>query len=229
MNNDCIEYFFIDINIAHKVCEALKISSLKLKKSREMKKYDEKRNKNITHAMYSFMTIQNHTKDFISIMIIKLDQHLIILEKSWMKRHDVNYHEYDDSISFHFDHCSHLEASDYSYSKTEKEVSFSKKNFSDQSKLSFESIEDKEIKSFLEKNFKILRRSSSQSMKFIMKRLIESQKRLNERRRIDESWRKKLRKVEISTARILSRESRKNSFFDEISISKITIEDDTSN
>jgi hypothetical protein len=46
------------------------------------------------------MTIQDHTKSSISMMITKLDQHLIILEKSWMKKHDVNYHDHDDSISF---------------------------------------------------------------------------------------------------------------------------------
>ncbi len=82
INNDCIEYFFIDTNIAHKVCESLNINSLKLNKSREVKEYDEKRDKNITHVIYSFMTIQDHTKSFISIMIIKLNQHSIILEKS---------------------------------------------------------------------------------------------------------------------------------------------------
>jgi molybdopterin/thiamine biosynthesis adenylyltransferase len=82
INNDCIEYFFIDINIAHEMCEALKINLLKLNKSREVKNYDERRNKNITHAIYSFMTIQNHTKSFTFMMIIKLDQHFIILEKS---------------------------------------------------------------------------------------------------------------------------------------------------
>jgi molybdopterin/thiamine biosynthesis adenylyltransferase len=82
IDNDCTEYFFIDINIAHEMCEALEISLLKLNKSREVKNYDERRSKNITHAIYSSMTIQNHTKSFTSMMIIKLDQHLIILEKS---------------------------------------------------------------------------------------------------------------------------------------------------
>ncbi len=43
INNDCIKYFFIDINIAHKLCESLSINSLKLNKSREVKKYDEKK------------------------------------------------------------------------------------------------------------------------------------------------------------------------------------------
>jgi hypothetical protein len=104
-----------------------------------------------------------------------------------MKKQDVNYHEYDDSISFHFNLYSHFETFDYFYSKSKKEVSFSKRNFSDQSKSSIKSIEDKEIKFFLEKNFKILKRLSSQSIEFIIKRLIESQKKLNKRRRINES------------------------------------------
>jgi hypothetical protein len=73
INNDCINYSFIDIDIAQKVCEVLKISSLKLNKSREVKNYDERRNKDIIHVIYSFMIIQNHTKSCISMMIIKLD------------------------------------------------------------------------------------------------------------------------------------------------------------
>ncbi len=82
INNKCIDYLFIDINIAYKMCELLEIILLKLNKSREMKNYDERRNKNITHAIYSFMTIQDHTKISIFMMIIKLDQHSIILKKS---------------------------------------------------------------------------------------------------------------------------------------------------
>ncbi len=53
INNDCINYSFININIVHKMCELLEISSSKLNKSREVKKYDERRNKNITHVIYS--------------------------------------------------------------------------------------------------------------------------------------------------------------------------------
>ncbi len=82
INNDCIEYFFIDINIAYEICESLRINLLKLNKSREMKEYDERRDKDIIHVIYSFMTIQDHTKSFTSMMIIKLDQHSIILKKS---------------------------------------------------------------------------------------------------------------------------------------------------
>jgi hypothetical protein len=81
IDNDCIDYSFIDIVIAQKVCDSLRISSLKLNKSREVKDYDERRNKNIIHVIYSLMIIQNHTESSISMMIIKLDQHSIILSK----------------------------------------------------------------------------------------------------------------------------------------------------
>jgi hypothetical protein len=39
IDNDCINYSFIDINIAHKMCELLSIALLKLNKSREVKNY----------------------------------------------------------------------------------------------------------------------------------------------------------------------------------------------
>jgi hypothetical protein len=81
IDNECIDYSFIDTDIAHKVCELLRIEFLQLNKFREVKNYDERRDKDITHAIYSFMTIQNHTESCISMMIIKLDQHSIILEK----------------------------------------------------------------------------------------------------------------------------------------------------
>ncbi len=81
IDNECIDYSFIDIDIAHKVCELLRIDSLQLNKSREVKSYDERRNKDIIHVIYSFMTIQNHTKSCTSMMITKFDQHSIILIK----------------------------------------------------------------------------------------------------------------------------------------------------
>jgi hypothetical protein len=141
-----------------------------------VKKYNEKRSKDITHVIYLFMIIQNHTKSFISMMIIKLDQHSIILKKSWMKKHDVSYHDHDDSISFYFDHCNHFEAFERSFStrSTKKEVFFSKRNFSDQSNTRINLIENKEIKIFLEK---------INNSKTILKRLTSNKfnKRLNER------------------------------------------------
>jgi hypothetical protein len=82
IDNDCIDYSFIDTDIARQVCDSLSINLLKLNKFREVKSYDERRNKDIIHVIYSFMIIQNHIESSISMMIIKLDQHSIILSKS---------------------------------------------------------------------------------------------------------------------------------------------------
>jgi hypothetical protein len=85
-----------------------------------------------------------------------------------MKKHDVNYHDHDDSISFYLHHCNHFEAFEYSFSSQsrKKEVFFSQRNFFDQSEI----IENKEIKIFFEKinNSKtILKRSVSFNEKLI--------------------------------------------------------------
>ncbi len=149
-------------------------------------------------------------------MITKLDQHSIILRKSWMKKHEMSYHEYDDSIFFHFQFCSHLRSLENSFSeRTNKKLFFSKEKFSDQLELV---DENKELLVFFEKtNSKtILKRSTSnQVVESTVRMVNESSKRLNKRRRINEFWRKKLSKIETSSSRILFRESRKNSFYDE--------------
>jgi hypothetical protein len=98
-----------------------------------------------------------------------------------MKKHDVNYHDHDDSISFHLNHYIHLEASEYSFSNqsTKKKNFFSKRNFFDQSEI----IESKKIKIFFEK---------TNISKMIVKK-VESNERLNEsqkrliKRRMNES------------------------------------------
>jgi hypothetical protein len=169
------------------------------------------------------MTIQDHTKSFISMMIIKLNQHSIILEKSWMKKHEISYHKHDDSISFHSEHCSHLRSTKNPFSqRTKKKLFFREEKLFDQSEIV---NENKELLVFFEKtNSKtILKKSTSnQVVESVVRILKESQKKLNERRRINEFWRKTLRKIETSFSRILSKRSRKNLFYDETnSLSKV--------
>jgi hypothetical protein len=103
-----------------------------------------------------------------------------------MKKHEINYHEHNDFISFHFDHCNYLNVFEHLYStqsQTKKKDFFLKRIFFDQSKMK---IENKEIKIFLEKtnNSKMILKKVESSKRL---RLNESQKRLNERRRINES------------------------------------------
>jgi hypothetical protein len=82
INIDVIEYAFIDKSIAQSFCEILKIEFVQLIKKRLIKIYDERKNQIIIHVIYSKMIIQEHTKSLIFILIIRLEQQILILEKS---------------------------------------------------------------------------------------------------------------------------------------------------
>ncbi len=79
---DVTEYAFIDESIAQSLCEALKIQSVQLIKKRLIKVYDERKNQIITHVIYSKMIIQRHSESLIFMLIIKLKQQTLILDKS---------------------------------------------------------------------------------------------------------------------------------------------------
>jgi hypothetical protein len=82
IDNDYTEYSFVNSTIVRRICEALKIDSVKLNKSRKMKEYDERMRESITHVIYSRMIIRDHFESSTLLLITKLDQHDIILEKS---------------------------------------------------------------------------------------------------------------------------------------------------
>ncbi len=79
---DVIEYAFIDESVAQSLCETLKIESVQLIKKRLVRVYDERKDQVITHVIYSKMIIQEHTKSLIFMLIIRLEQQILILEKS---------------------------------------------------------------------------------------------------------------------------------------------------
>ncbi len=79
---DVTEYAFVDESVAQSLCEALKIESVELIKKRLIRVYDERKDQIIIHVIYSKMIIQRHTESFISMLIIKLRQQTLILDKS---------------------------------------------------------------------------------------------------------------------------------------------------
>jgi hypothetical protein len=82
INIDVIKYAFIDELIAQSLCEILKIEFVQLIKKRLIKVYNERKNQIIIHVIYSKMIIQKHIENFIFMLIIKLEQQILILEKS---------------------------------------------------------------------------------------------------------------------------------------------------
>jgi hypothetical protein len=82
INIDVTEYAFVDESIAQSLCEVLKIEFVQLIKNRLIKVYDERKNQIIIHVIYSKMIIQRHIKNLTFMLIIKLRQQTLILDKS---------------------------------------------------------------------------------------------------------------------------------------------------
>jgi hypothetical protein len=130
INIDVTEYAFVDESIAQALCEALKIESVQLIKKRLIRVYDEWKDQVIIHVIYSKMIIQKHIQSLIFMLIIRLRQQTLILNKSWMRKHDVNYHEKTNIIEFYSEFCTHsrrIETTD-----KEKNIHFEKKSFLNQ-------------------------------------------------------------------------------------------------
>ena len=80
---EAANYSFIDEVIAQIVCDHFQIKSLSLIKLKSIRKFDDHYAKKlITHAIYLNLTVQDHMKRFISMLITRLDQHQMILEKT---------------------------------------------------------------------------------------------------------------------------------------------------
>ncbi len=70
---EAADYSFIDEVIAQIVCDQLQIELLTLIKAKSIREFDDHYAKKlITHAIYSNLTVQDHTIDTASMLIIRL-------------------------------------------------------------------------------------------------------------------------------------------------------------
>jgi len=77
------DYSFIDKVIAQIVCDQLQIKSLTLIKAKSIREFDDHYAKKlITHVIYLNLTVQDQTIDTASMLITRLVQHQMILEKT---------------------------------------------------------------------------------------------------------------------------------------------------
>ncbi len=84
------DYSFIDEVIAQIVCDQLQIKSLTLIKAKSIQEFnDYYAKKLITHVIYLNLTIQDHTVNIASMLITQLEQHQMILGKTWMNKTDL--------------------------------------------------------------------------------------------------------------------------------------------
>ena len=84
---EAADYSFIDEVIAQIVCDQLQIKSLTLIKAKSIREFnDHYAKKLITHVIYSNLTVQDHMIDTAFMLITQLNQHQMILKKTWMNK-----------------------------------------------------------------------------------------------------------------------------------------------
>ena len=83
IDTEAADYLFIDELIMQNVCNHLQIESLSLIKLKSIRRFNNYYAKKlITHAIYLNLTVQDHMKCFAFMLIIRLNQHYMILEKT---------------------------------------------------------------------------------------------------------------------------------------------------
>ena len=83
INIKAADYSFINKVIMQIVCDQLQIKSLTLIKTKSIQEFDNHYAKKlIIHVIYLNLTVQDHTIDTASMLITRLDQHQMILEKT---------------------------------------------------------------------------------------------------------------------------------------------------
>ncbi len=84
---EAADYWFINEVIVQIVCNQLQIKFLTLIKAKSIREFDDHYAKKlITHVIYLNLIIQSHTIEIASMLITQLDQHQMILEKTWMNK-----------------------------------------------------------------------------------------------------------------------------------------------
>ena len=81
LNIDNTKHVFIDEKFAQKVCEKLQIAFQQLLKLKFIREFDDRSEITVTHVIYFIMTVNKHRKNLISLLITKLRNHKLILER----------------------------------------------------------------------------------------------------------------------------------------------------
>ena len=104
---DVIEYVFIDRKITQFVCNMLSMKFVSLLKSKFLIEFDDRHVSSITHVIYFKLTINLNFEFTTLLLIIDLNNHSIILEKSWMNKHEIILNMIYDKFIFKSKRCNH--------------------------------------------------------------------------------------------------------------------------
>lgn len=104
-------YSFVNSSIAHSICEALKISPIRLSKPKKLKTFEGKDVTSVTHTIHPTFTIQGHSESLCPMFIADIGSYEVIIGTPWMKKHGVVIDVDKEKLYFKKMHCQHSGAS----------------------------------------------------------------------------------------------------------------------
>ena len=111
MNTDCTVYTVIDEALIKIICEQFQIVFISLFVFRSLRDYNGQiALKSITYVIYFILKINEHAEQICFMLIVSLNNHRIIINKSWMNRHEIILNMLYNRIVFKSNRCKHLGA-----------------------------------------------------------------------------------------------------------------------
>ena len=106
-DTDATGIAFVDVAMTCHVCEVLQIFFILLAKLKLVRGFNGQPATDITHVIYSTLTMQGHFELLVPMLVTKFGQHPLILDKPWMRKHGVIIDMSCDKITFWPGHYQH--------------------------------------------------------------------------------------------------------------------------
>jgi len=101
IDSDSMIYILIHTKLVDQICQKLEIQLIWLAKKKLIREYDKKLTKRIiTHKILLNLTVENHKKLTVSMLIADINHHDVILEKFWMNKNEILLDMQNDVIVF---------------------------------------------------------------------------------------------------------------------------------
>ena len=97
---DAFNYAFIHFNLIDQICDHLNLESISFSKLKRLCDYDDIISFTVTHVIYFNIRIKKYKQFIVSMFIANLEDHEIILNKSWMNQCDLLLNIKNDNLIF---------------------------------------------------------------------------------------------------------------------------------
>ena len=107
LDTSAIGIAFVDIAMAHHMCKFLQIFFIPLAKLKSVRGFDGQLAPDIIHAIYPILIVQGSSELLAPMLVTKLGQYPVILDKPWMQKHSLIINMSCIKIIFWPGHCQH--------------------------------------------------------------------------------------------------------------------------